>query len=283
MMAPSRLGAPRAAFSAFGGTVVVHTVAPDRLDAATAAARAEIEAMYDACDRTHPDSELSQLNAHAGRLVPVSAHFAEAIDVALRAARLTDGALDPAPGLGWRSIEWDPRERTVRIGPGAHLDLDATVRALATDRAAYAACRAAECGVLVALDDYVAAQGQAPDGGGWRVSLTEEHRNGDGAAGRRPNPAETVALTEGGLATATTLAPDPNGLRGPRAHAPWRTITVAAITCVDASIAATTALIRGPSAARWLSDLGLPARLVRPDGSVLALSGWPTRRATSET
>ena len=136
-------------------------------------------------------------------------------------------------------------------------------------------------GELVHVD--VKKLGRIPDGGGWRVSLTEEHRNGDGAAGRRPNPAETVALTEGGLATATTLAPDPNGLRGPRAHAPWRTITVAAITCVDASIAATTALIRGPSAARWLSDLGLPARLVRPDGSVLALSGWPTRRATSET
>lgn len=278
-MAPPPLGAARAAFRAFGGTVVVHTAVADRLDAATAAARAEIEAMDDACDRTRPDSELSRINACAGRLVPVSAHFGEAIDVAIRAARLTDGALDPARGLGWRSIEWDPRQRAVRIGPGAHLDLDATARALTADRAAYAACRAAECGVLVALDDYLAAQGQAPDGG-WRVSLTEHHGNGDDATGRFPDAAETVTLTEGGLATSTGALS--SGRAEPRQHPAWRTITVAAITCVDASIAATTALIRGASAARWLSDLGLPARLVRQDGSVLTLSGWPARRATTD-
>lgn len=279
MMAPSPLGAACDAFRAFGGTVVVHTAAADRLDAAVAAARAEIEAMDDACDRTRPDSELSRVNARAGQLVAVSAHFGEAIEVALRAARLTDGALDPARGLGWRSIEWDPRQCTVRIGPGAHLDLDATARALAADRAAYAACLAAECGVLVALDDYIAAQGQAPDGG-WRVSLTEHHRNGDEATGRSANPGESVTVTEGGLATSTGALFTERA--EPREHPAWRTITVAAITCVDASIAATTALLRGAGAARWLSDLGLPARLVRHDGSVLTLSGWPARRAAND-
>lgn len=278
MMAPSPLGAARAAFRAFGGTVVVHAVVPDQLDAAIAAARAEIEAMDDACDRTRPDSELSRLNARAGRLVPVSAHFGEAIDVALRAARLTHGALDPTRGLGWRSIEWDPRQRTVRIGPGAHLDLDATARALAADRAAYAAFRAAECGVLVALDDYFAAQGQAPDGG-WRVCLTDERRNGNGATDRQHRPAEIVTMAEGGLATAAAL---PAGRSDSRQPLPWLTVTVAGITCVDASIAATTALIRGASAARWLSDLGLPARLVREDGSVLTLSGWSARRGATD-
>lgn len=286
-MAPSPRGSTCAAFRAFGGTMVVHTVDPHQLDAATSAARVEVAAMDLACDRTRPDSELSQVNARADERVPVSAHFAEALDVALRAARLSGGVLDPAPGHGWRSIEWDPRQRTVRIVPGAHLDLDATARALTADRAAYAAHRAARCGVLVALDDNFAVQGQAPDGG-WRVSLTEDRRNGDGngATAKRASSAETAILTEGGLATAPArLLPEsapPPGSPAP-ASSPWRTITVAGITCVDASIAATAALLRGESAARWLSDLALPARLARQDGSVLTLSGWPARRAGTDS
>lgn len=286
-MASRPLGAAHAAFRAFGATVVVHTVDPHRLYAATSAVRAEVAAMDLACDRTRPDSELSQVNARADQFVPVSAHFAEALDVALRAARLSDGVLDPAPGRGWRSIEWDPRRRTVRIVPGAHLDLDATARALTADRAAYAAHRAARCGVLVALDDNFAVQGQAPDGG-WRVRLTEDRRDGDGVTAKRADPAETAILAEGGLATAPApLSPDspppPSSPPPAVSPSPWRSITVAGITCVDASIAATAAFLRGESAARWLSDLGLPARLARRDGSVLTLSGWPARRATADS
>jgi len=50
---------------------------------------------------------------------------------------------------------------------------------------------------------------------------------------------------------------------------------VAAATCVDANVAATAAIVRGEASPAWLASLGLPARLVRPDGSVVRVAGWP--------
>jgi thiamine biosynthesis lipoprotein len=55
----------------------------------------------------------------------------------------------------------------------------------------------------------------------------------------------------------------------------WRTVTVAAASCVDANAAATAAIVRGDSAPAWLERLGLAARLVRADGAVAATSRWP--------
>ena len=55
----------------------------------------------------------------------------------------------------------------------------------------------------------------------------------------------------------------------------WRTVSVAAASCVDANTASTAAIVRGASAPRWLASLGLPARLVAPDGSILTVGAWP--------
>lgn len=332
------LDAARAAFPVWGGTAVVLTALPDRLDAACAAVRAEIEAFDLACSRFRPDSQLSRVNAAAGRTVPVGALFAETLEVALRAARLTDGAVDPtcgatlvaagydrdfdllratgasltvvrpAPAPGWRSVEWDPRRRLVRIEPGSMLDFGATAKALAADRAAYAAHLVADCGVLVSLGGDLAVCGPAPEGG-WRVRVTDDHhdnddrdihsdhstdqgaeRGGDRSAGRGEatagDPGQTVSVSEGGLATSSTAVRrwtaageqmhhivDP--VLGTSARSCWRTVSVAAITCVDANIAATAAIVRGQPAARWLTELGLPARLIGNDGRVLTLAGWP--------
>ena len=46
----------------------------------------------------------------------------------------------------------------------------------------------------------------------------------------------------------------------------WRTVSVAAASCVDANTASTAAIVRGASAPQWLESLGLPARLVDPSG-----------------
>lgn len=259
----------RAAFPVWGGTAVVLASVPDRLDAACAAARAEIEAVDLACSRSRSDSQLARVNASAGRPVPVSALFAEAVEVALRAARLTDGAVDPTSAATlaaaghdrWRSVEWDRRRRVIRIEPGSMLDFGMTAKALAVDRASYAAHLAADCGVLVSLGGDLAACGPAPEGG-WRVGVGD----GDGDGDDR----ETVAVSEGGLATFSTAV-----RRGTVAQSCWRAVSVAAITCVDAKIAATAAIARGQCATRWLTGLGLPARLTREDGSVLTLAGWP--------
>jgi len=58
-------------------------------------------------------------------------------------------------------------------------------------------------------------------------------------------------------------------------------VSVAAATCVDANTAATAAIIRGERAPGWLDALGLPTRLVRPDGQVLRVGGWPVPEETA--
>jgi thiamine biosynthesis lipoprotein len=55
----------------------------------------------------------------------------------------------------------------------------------------------------------------------------------------------------------------------------WRTASVAAASCVDANAAATAAIILGSAAPAWLANNGLPARLVAPEGRVVATCGWP--------
>jgi thiamine biosynthesis lipoprotein len=56
---------------------------------------------------------------------------------------------------------------------------------------------------------------------------------------------------------------------------PWRTVTVVACSCVEANTASTATLVKGAQGLPWLSGLGLPARLVQHDGSVVLLAGWP--------
>jgi thiamine biosynthesis lipoprotein len=54
----------------------------------------------------------------------------------------------------------------------------------------------------------------------------------------------------------------------------WRTVTVAAATCIEANAASTAAMVKGLSAIRWLSSLRLPSRLVDVDGGVRLAGGW---------
>jgi thiamine biosynthesis lipoprotein len=132
---------------------------------------------------------------------------------------------------------------------------------------------------LVNLGGDVATAGPAPVGG-WRVRVTDDHAAGDRA------PGETVAITGGALATSSTTVRrwagghhiiDP--ATGRPAAAPWRTVSVAAATCVDANTASTAAVVLGDAAPAWLADRRLPARLCAQDGAVLRVAGWPQERA----
>ncbi len=55
----------------------------------------------------------------------------------------------------------------------------------------------------------------------------------------------------------------------------WRTVTVAAASCVDANIAATAAIVLGQSALDWLEKMRLPVRLMHVTGRVATANGWP--------
>lgn len=294
---------------ALGTFCSVLVSSPKELDDAQRVLSDQLAAIDLACSRFREDSELSALNRAAGRQRTVSALFASAIDVALRAAMITDGDVDPtcglslarlgydrdfdklaentsrliqppAPAAGWRSVEFDAAQRTVRIPAGVMLDLGATAKALAADLAAEAIWSRLGCGVLVNLGGDIAIAGQPPDGG-WRVGVE------DGvAAVAAGQSAPVVAITGGGVATSGTafrrwrrgnselhhiVVPS----TGRPADAYWAAVSVAAATCVDANTASTASIIRGRSAVAWLAGLGLPARLVRPDGFAVTTGGWP--------
>ena len=100
----------------------------------------------------------------------------------------------------------------------------------------------------------------------------------------------TVAIASGGLATSGTSVRtwragrlDLHHIVDPRtgmpARTPWRTVSVAAASCVDANIASTAAVVLGDAAPAWLSARSLPSRLVSAGGAVRCIAGWPQEHA----
>jgi thiamine biosynthesis lipoprotein len=310
-----------ASWQALGTSVVLRTADPAGLWSARKAVELQLAAIDRACSRFRADSELSRLNERAGRPVQVSPLLFDALALALYAARVTDGDVDPtlgralelagydrdwrllptpgdaqalgastpAPVLklralgGWRTVSLDARTRTVRLPYGVRLDLGATAKALAADRAATAAHTAGGCGVLVSLGGDIATAGPAP-AGGWRIHVTDDHRSDVTA------PGQTVSISSGGLATSSTTVRrwshegrtmhhilDP--ATGSPANTCWRTVSVAAESCAHANIACTASLVRGRSALDWLAELELPARLQEQNGSVTTIGRWPAQRS----
>jgi thiamine biosynthesis lipoprotein len=302
--------------TAFGTSMHVVVTDPARLDAAIAAVEAVVESIDLACSRFRDDSELSRLLAGTGpREGIVSPVLAQALATALRAAELSDGAVDPTVGAavrsagytvdfgaldpdgapiplivhpvpGWRQIRFSPASRRVEIPDGVEVDLGATAKALAADLAAGAADTViGGSGVLVSLGGDVAVAGAPPDEG-WHVQIAEDSR-----AEITPD-GETIAIRSGGVATSSTTVRrwrrggvelhhiiDP--ATGLPTAGPWRTVSVVAGSCVDANIAATGAIVRGAAAPAWLESAGLPARLVDGAGVVVRVAGWP--EPTSQT
>jgi len=296
------------AFPALGTTAALIVTDPAALPAAEAVLRAELTAVDATCSRFRPDSELTRVNLAAGTPVTVGVSFAEALEAALRAAELTGGAVDPTvgravialgydrtfaslrpedarplpvfrPAPGWRRIGWNPRTRTLRLPPDTFLDLGATAKALSADRAARRAAATVGCGVVVNLGGDLAVAGPPPDGG-WRIALADDH------ARPAPDHCPAVTVTTGALATSgvrvrtwrragRTVHHIVDPATGEPAAPVWRTVTVAAATCVDANAASTAAIVRGHAAVDWLRGTGLPARLVAEDGHVVRLGGWP--------
>jgi thiamine biosynthesis lipoprotein len=96
-------------------------------------------------------------------------------------------------------------------------------------------------------------------------------------------PCPRIAIDSGALATSSTTVRrwgrTAHHLIDPRtglpAVSPWRTVSVAAASCVDANTASTAAIVLGDDAPEWLAARNLPARLVDQAGGVLAVAGWP--------
>lgn len=184
------------------------------------------------------------------------------------------GTLALTRPFGWRDIELSGR--TLRMPTGVLLDLGATAKARAADLAASAAAQQYGCGVLVSLGGDIRVAGPPP-GGGWQILVQD---------GRR-EPASRIRLDGAdGVATSSTLhrtwlrhADPMHHILDPAVRRPaepvWRTVSVAADTCVRANELTTAAVVRGAGARALLREAGVAARLVDARGAVHTLGGWP--------
>jgi thiamine biosynthesis lipoprotein len=292
-------------FTAMGTdhTVVVDDVAA--LAPAMAIVQAQFQEIDEVCSRFRPDSELSRLNRLGGSGdIPLTPLLEEAIVAALDSAVMTGGLVDLTVGkcveeagytvtfrelpldgpalqlrvrklIGWQALTYDPVAHTMRLPAGVALDLGASCKAWAADRAAEAVASRLEVSVAVNCGGDVAFRGPAPEGG-WPVRVTVDVDADDW---------QDVVVFDGGLATSGTNSRrwrrggiemhhiiDPS--TGLPAQTPWAMVSVAAATCVEANAAATAALIMGERAPAWLDALKLPARLVNARGDVRFAGGW---------
>lgn len=300
---------PIATFPALGTTASLVTTDEGVAGRALSILEQELASIDATCSRFRGDSEIEALNSRAGTgPVPVSPLLLDAVDAAVRAARITGGLVDPTVGValelagydrdfalidpdgppltyvarpvpGWEAVTVNRRDGSVALRAGTRLDLGATAKALCADRAAARIADATGAGVLVSLGGDIAVAGPVP-AGGWPVKVGPDH-----AApldGRGP----VVAVHSGGLATSSTAVRRwrrggrvAHHLIDPASSHPvttcWDTVSVAAGSCLDANIASCAAMVMGPAAPAWLEQRGLPGRLVDLDGWTTMVAGWP--------
>jgi thiamine biosynthesis lipoprotein len=149
-------------------TVELVVTDPRAVAEATGILQRQLDRIDQVASRFRPDSEINALHSAAahpsGWAHPVSDDLFEAVTLAVRAASLTDGAVDPTVGSalcalgydrdfsalaggvpgrlpaaqpvpGWQTVVVDNDRRAIGLLPGTVLDLGATAKAWAADRA----------------------------------------------------------------------------------------------------------------------------------------------------
>ncbi|MGI8826737.1 MAG: FAD:protein FMN transferase [Chloroflexota bacterium] len=252
-----------------------------------------------------PESELFALNQSSGNPVQVSPLLFGAVSLAVRAAEETNGVFDPTilsalehagydrsfehvgAGSGaprpphrtarlpdYRAVRCHPETRTIQLLDGQRLDLGGIGKGIAVDLAI------AETSFLrercIAAGGDVAVRGTAGPDAEWTVALEDT-----GAAG-----SQSIALRDAAVASSTTLrrrwqraGEERHHLIDHRTGRPsssaFRTVTVVAASCVEADVAAKTALLLGEQGMDFLEGKGLHGMAVRHDGSTIATREWP--------
>jgi len=274
------------------------TSAPD-LAPAVAIVRSVMAEVEASASRFRADSDLSRINAAAGRYALVRPTTVHLVQLALAAAVRTAGAVTPTVGAALLAQGYDEDIDVVRarsahaapvpvpapdasgavrvdaelgrvgVTPGTVLDLGALAKAYAVDEAIARIGRAGLGPVLVSIGGDLATHGEET----WQIAVSETAEA----------PAQLVDIDGGALATSSSVgrrwAGDRHHLIDPRtgrcATGPWRTATVWAPTAVEANLLSTWALVDAGSAARALADDTRPTRLAAAGGEVVAWHGWP--------
>jgi thiamine biosynthesis lipoprotein len=275
-----------------------------QMDSATERLWYWLHALDAACNRFRVDSELSRLNESHGAPTAMSATLELALEAALRAADATDELVDPTvlpallalgydrdfdelahgdpvlehvalPAMGTSAIHLDLEEHTVVLDPPCRLDLGASAKALAADLIADDVADSG--GVVVEIGGDVAVRGEGPEGA-WAIAISDTLL----LDSHEPR----VAFGHGGIATSSTNSRTwrvgdrtVNHIIDPRtghcARGLYTTATVSASDCVLANAFATAALLWNEDAGYHIAQAGWSARLVRRDGSLDYVGGWP--------
>jgi thiamine biosynthesis lipoprotein len=289
---------------------------PIALAPAGAIVRDVIRQVDDACSRFRTDSELVLIAPSLWTGVTISPMLALLVAGALDAARFSEGAVDPTLGEELAQLGYD-RDITelyagadfaaapvdirithrpqawnqvvlsgslLTVPAGISLDLGATAKAIAADVAATRVADELGCGVLVSLGGDIATAGSEPHTG-WEVLVQDTD----------DDPSQQVSLAAGAaMATSSTQKRrwmsngyarhhilDPNF--GVPAEIVWRTVTVAAHSCLRANTCSTASIVRGFGAVGWLESLDVAARFVDVDGRVVTTQTWPTETRALST
>jgi thiamine biosynthesis lipoprotein ApbE len=233
-----------AAWRSLGMLIQLGVTDPGKLAPARQMLADDLAALDLACSRFRPDSELVAVgNAARGApgpvTIPVSALLAEAVEVSLRAAELTDGDVDPTvggvmaalgydrdfaelqaaatstpdgggPGVvtvrtipGWRSVSVDVAAGKLTVPADVQLDLGATVKGWAADCSAAKIADRLGCGVLVSLGGDTAVAGPPPGEAGWPIRVQDTTLP---LEDRPDGTSQVVSIRSGGLATSSTAA-----------------------------------------------------------------------------
>jgi thiamine biosynthesis lipoprotein len=253
-------------------------------------APARFEGWEQQLSRFRPDSELNLLNQAGGEPMKVSPELWEVLQVALDAARETDGLVTPAvldaleaagydrtfeaiegqvqPRTAdtttarvadWREIKLDVEKHTVQLPPGVRLDFGGVAKGWAADR--MAAELATVGPALVDAGGDIAVSGPMEGGEPWPIGVDSPFAPGE--------QLELLRVQGGGVATSgrdyrrwRQGGREAHHIIDPRMGEPAATdllsVTVLGPSTVAAEVAAKTVLILG-------SEHGLPWLEARPE------------------
>ncbi len=290
------------------GTEIAVLAPLEHIGPAEKAVRALFGEWESVLSRFRPESELSRLNARAGRSTAVSSLLYNVVASALAGARATRGAFDPTllpdlvrlgydrtfpdlpadasltrrlPFVGgqWHEIRLDPERRSMLLPAGAALDVGGIAKGMAVDAALDRLER--ELGIGTALVDAggdLAVRGLPPGQRAWQVAIE--------------GTTLPVALRHGALATSGSSRRrwlqdgierhhliDPG--TGEPAASGLSSVTVAAATCRQAEVAATAVFVLGAAAgAPLLERHGLAGLLIGSRG-IEAVGRWPEQQVAA--
>ena len=263
------------------------------------------------------DSELSQLNAHAGAPVFVSPETFEIVSLAVEAWRVTGGLFDPTmldalidvgydtdfdelarrkrsidighlhASEGPAGVELDGRSRMIITPPGLHLDLGGIGKGHAADCVFEQVMGEGVVGACLDMGGDVRVGGATIGGGGWAVVIDDPFRPGEDLA--------VLGVGEGSVTTSSRLrrrwsigSGEAHHILDPATSSPsasdLASVTVVASRASWGEVYAKAALVAGiERGAALIESAGLSALFVGGDGDTTPVGAFDAFLAEGPT